>query len=248
MGVGPIIKNVSSSMIIADVIRRFHIRNSDWMTYSMESIGHALEIIGYNCSYVTKPIDVYISNYKAKIPCEVHRIEVIMQDGIKLVPLDAISTIKGSSTKSVIPDMWKNNWYTLNPNYIHTGFEEGIIQVYAKTIPVDDDGMPLVPDTPAIREALAWAVFKDILSRGYKHPVFSYGDAEERWEIHYPRAKNSLKAHNIEQAENFKKMWTAFVMDVGWSDNLRNIYRDVTFSDFLNASPRSVSSSGTDNS
>lgn len=216
--------SVSCKAILGDVSRRFQIQNSEYLSGGLESIGHGLETIGIFSGYETKHIECIVNDFKTKIPCSVHLIQSIQtKNGQRLHPLDAIGANRSSTgSNSVTPSNINLNWYTFNPNYIQTGFEKGTIIVNADCIPLDCDGFPLVPDDPAVREALVWRVLMDVLSRGYKHPSFTFKDAFQFWELYYPRAQNSLISLPIEGMERFRKMWTSWTLNAKWDVNGRS--------------------------
>ena len=54
------------------------------------------------------------------------------------------------SSNGVIPE----NAYSINEYYIHTGFEEGVVDIMYSGIAVDTYGYPLIPDNVAIVKAI----------------------------------------------------------------------------------------------
>lgn len=198
-------KTVSSKAVIAKVYRDLGLNHSGWISDSFEWIGEALEIIGHSAGYVKQNIPHTVKEYKTKLKCNVQAIEGIMYNNRKLPPNDAISNFTFSDIGSV------GDWYTLNPNYIHTSFESGTIYVFADTIAVDNEGYPLVPDEVLHKEAIKWYILMMLLAKGYKHPVFKYEDAEKRWMLYYPQAQNAGNFPSIDEYESFRQMWTALI-------------------------------------
>lgn len=200
-------KAVSSKAVIAKVYRDLGLTHSGWINDAFEWIGDALEIIGHSVGYVKQNIRHDVSEYKAKLKCNVASIDGVQYNGGKLYPNDAVNNFN-------FRDMATNgNWYTLNPNYIQTSFKKGTIYIFANTIAVDDQGYPLVPDAPLHKEAVKWYILMMLLAKGYKHPVFNYEDAEKRWISYYPQAQNEGSFPDITQYDSFRRDWTALIPD-----------------------------------
>lgn len=71
-----------------------------------------------------------------------------------------------------------NPIYEINGNYIHTNIEYGTIKLRYKSIPTiydssDNIVYPLIYDIGVLRKAIKLYVMKQILLRGYKHPVLN---------------------------------------------------------------------------
>ena len=205
-------KAVSSESIIAKVYRDFKPSGSDWVNDAFEWIAEAMATIGHGVGYIRTGIKHEVKEYRTKLKCSVDAIEQIEYNGKRLLPNDAVNTL-GSD-----PRKYYGDWYTLNPNYIHTSFESGTITVYADVIPTDEKGFPLVPDAPLHRQAISWYLLMMMLGQGYKHPVFSYEDAEKRWISYYPQAQNEGTFPDIEESDKFRKHWTAIIPNFNKAD------------------------------
>lgn len=196
-------KTVSSGQVIARMFRLFHPNTSLWVRDAIESIADGLEEIGIFCGYEEKCFELCVYNYKVKIPCNIEKIQVIQKNNVNLPLLQSLTKSKIGIDK---------NYYYLENNYIKTGFIEGKIEVFAIVLPTDEDGLPLVPDVYEVKNYLAHKAFLDILSTGYKHPVFSY---EKIYELLYAgfdcllsKARNSSIDISIDRLELVKQRWT----------------------------------------
>lgn len=199
-------KNTSCKIIIAQVFRDFRPSYSGWVGDAIEWIGTGMEIIGHGVGYERKPIVHTVKEYRSKLKCSVHAIEMVEHEGFRLPPNDAVNSLKVDKTKN-----GNRKFYTLNPNYINTSFECGEVTIYADVIPVDNEGYPMIPDEALHKEALTWWVFSKMLGRGLQHPVFKYEDAYKQWLFYYPQAQNAGLFPSIDQMEEFTRRWTATI-------------------------------------
>lgn len=199
-------KNISAKAVLAKVYRDFRPVNSGWVVDAIEWMGEALAIIGHACGYERRAIEHEVKEYKARLKCEVDAIEMVQYNGSRLLPNDAVNSLRADRSKGRA-----GNWYTLNPNYINTSFECGTVTIYADVIAVDGDGYPLVPDEEFHKAACAWYIMMMLCARGYKHPVFTFEMCEARWTKYYPMAQNAAIMPDIEKLEQFRKRWTALV-------------------------------------
>lgn len=91
--------------------------------------------------------------------------------------------------------------YQINPGYIVTSFETGIIKLHYAKYPTDSEGFPLIPDVEVVKEAMMWYMMKNILMSGYEHPVFRFGDAERRYNSYREEAWVRMRDISVDQAE-----------------------------------------------
>jgi len=215
-----IYKNVSSKQVIAKIYRDFRPSDSNWVNDAVEWMGEAIEYIGAYTEYVLQPFPVTVKEFKAKLPCSLEFIEGIEYEGAYLQPSGSSNTIQGNGID--LP-LHTNESYKINPNYIHTTFEEGDIIIHGLSVPVDCDGFPLVPDSMEFKQALAWYIMFRLVARGSKHQV--YKDPmfmEATWEKWAVRARNRAYAPDIDGYEKFKNSWNNIIIDVDKAKKLFN--------------------------
>lgn len=65
-------------------------------------------------------------------------------------------------------------WYDIEPGYILTSFKTGRLRIHYKSIPLDEDGMPLIPDNEDYKQALYFYCRAMMIGAGWEDRVFSY--------------------------------------------------------------------------
>lgn len=101
--------------------------------------------------------------------------------------------------------------YVLNPNYIHTTFETGLILFVYKGVPTDNDGFPLVPDHVKFKEACSWYIAKKLKLRGNAQVSVDYSTANQMWNKRCTQARNQANFPDLDKYEEFLQHWTQMV-------------------------------------
>lgn len=98
-----------------------------------------------------------------------------------------------------------NNYYKVVGNYIQTSFEEGYIKIHYLAIPTGKDGYPLIPDNAEFKYALEWHLVRRLIGAGYQHPVFTWKEANEQYEIYAARALAAVSYYTPEGAARLNR-------------------------------------------
>jgi len=112
-----------------------------------------------------------------------------------------------------------NESYQIIPGYIVTSFSSGTTRLHYDAFPTDKEGFPLVPDEYNYRTAIGWYLFAHLLMSGLTHPVFKYGDAEQRWNIFRQKAINAGAYPSVDKMFKFKSMFARLTMQENNWDN-----------------------------
>jgi hypothetical protein len=207
-----ILKTTSAKTVIATVISMFNPSHNGWEDWAYEWIGEGLGIIGHSARIVGVVYERVVENNLIKIPCSAEQLKGIEWNGSRVPPIDGFTGIKGDTIK---PNAQSRYWYYLNPNYIvfPDTLEGETIGIHAVTFALDEEGIPEVPDSSEHRQALAWFILRNMISRGYKHSEFTWKDANANWELWWIRAANKAKHLDRDRLEKFKQNWTQWLND-----------------------------------
>ena len=111
-----------------------------------QCVRHTLDFInkvGYPEIYDEKIVTVDINDYRGLLPCDL--VAVILVKGGCEVLKQNTGVFKFPCTQPS---------YNVKGRYIYTTFKEGKVEVAYRAIPTDDDGFPMIPDTPVFLNAL----------------------------------------------------------------------------------------------
>jgi len=221
-----IYRTVSSGAIVAKVFRDLGLDRGDWTMDAFEWIGEALEFIGAGPQLVKSEAVLTLASYKSLLPTGlVQLIDVFYAPGItdsadfadaEKYPLrrSGATIAEGVHTtlRSEVP-IYDGETYTLNPDYLHSSLETGILGISYLALPVDSNGFPQVPDNIHFKEALTWYITRQLLLRGWAHPSpeIGYSFADREWQYARTKAKNVANMPDIGAYEQFLESWRRLV-------------------------------------
>jgi hypothetical protein len=99
-------------------------------------------------------------------------------------------------------------------NSISTTFRDGFVTVSYLAFPVDCDGFPLVPDTSSFKDAMFWKVAYHLCMRGHEfqaQEMRSLVFCKQQWNFYCKQARGEANAPNLEQLDQYSKIWTSLI-------------------------------------
>ncbi len=214
-------KFVSGQVIITKLSRDFGIKPTDWMADSVEWVAGAAQIIGCNTNIViAKPIETYIEDYKAKMPCNAEVLIGVTYNRRRL-PCRSGQNPEDTRYLGHLP-YCVDHYYTKNGNYINTSFKEGKVRFHFLSVPLDEEGFPCIVDREKNKNAITWYLMMMLMGKGYTHPIFDYSAAETRWNKYYPQAQNDIKMPSVERMQAFQENHVELVPNLSRYDNYFN--------------------------
>lgn len=211
-----IYKNISAKYVIAKLYRDLALSDSNYELSFIEWIGEALDFIGSASQLVTVEDTLVVESFKAPLPQGFVLLNQLKYDD----PDQGRIYLKYNPSSFNPIDDGSPNYrtktqesFSLNPNFIVTSFEEGVIDISYKSIALDEDGYPLVPDNQYFREALFWYCFKKMLMSGYQPKLrdLTYEFAEINWQRYCTAARNKANFPDISNYQRFADVWVGLV-------------------------------------
>ena len=210
--------NISAKYVINKLYRDLALEDPNYELDFLEWIGEALQFIGSGSQMQkVKGLQLAVEDHKAKLPYALLTIKQLryydkdteVWKVISFNPRNFNPHEKDSKNLSVKT----KESYSLNPNFIETTFEEGIIELNYTRFPIDEDGYPLVPDNQYFKEALFWYCYKKIIMSGYKPRVeeINYFYADEQWKFYCSAARNKANYPDLDQYERFRDIWVGLL-------------------------------------
>lgn len=109
--------------------------------------------------YTDNLADIEIKDYRAMLPCDLISIIQVRLKGTKECLRSMTDSFDGYGTKE---DGTRGEYtYKTQGRVIYTSFKEGHIQIAYKAIPVDEEGLPMLPDNPIFLKALELYIKKE---------------------------------------------------------------------------------------
>lgn len=210
-----IYKLTSIKTVIFKIITDLGLNNDDTTVDDyIEWIAEALKEIGAYYQFTEKQANITIDNYKGELPCDfLYPIEWRHNN----CRLNFNQSLIGSGISTLSKNSVSGNDINLNFSYITTSFESGTIVVQYVAFPVDQEGLPLIPDLPEYRDALFWKVCYQLSIRGFSFRNAQMNDilfCKSMWSKACLKARAEANMPDADMLERLKNNWLRFVPDL----------------------------------
>lgn len=165
---------IDGSIIIADVIDRFNIETTDWIPRIGYWIENGLADLKLLPTSPTQCKVVSAKDFMVELPIPLKSITAIKVEDTRIESSEQI--VKGGTNDSLFYSNVGRGYIRLETDNEYfrdvdvTIYYKGFKTIFNKDIHIE---IPEIPDKAIIIEALSYYVFKNILSRGYIHPVYN---------------------------------------------------------------------------
>jgi len=156
------------------------------------------------------PNDCYvnISNYRGELQDDIVDIKKVVRlysdDAENRIPMTTNSDpfFTSYSGRGINQSIMNSVKYRVQGEYIYTSFESGKLHVAYEGIPVDTDGIPMIPDRASILKAIEYSIIKEWFERKMfagriGADKFQYADKERNWYI--SKASTDFMLENLDK-------------------------------------------------
>lgn len=203
-------KTVSLKYIIERVINTYGFDVSIYPEDVAENVFEAMGLIGAGNAYVRKQEDIVIENHRGELPCDLFE-PISIKDAEYNYPcitdtgtFPAVYNDDDTSNDTGLPIR-----YNINDSYIFTSIKDGTLTMSYYAFPVDDEGLPLIPDDVRYIKAVVSYVAERIALKLWMKNVITeavYRQIERDWLFYVNSAGNKAKMPNIDKLESIKNM------------------------------------------
>lgn len=181
---------VNSAELIREIYDDYNISSDDFVSRASTWIYNALDELNFIQAYVEKTTDINIEHYRGQLPDDFQGlINLTIED--RKIPLRSPhdNNLKTKFKELSVDDEIDIDFdseahnkskveYHISNNWIHTNIENSVAHLKYKAIPSEFDEnlqmyFPLIYNEGLLRRYLKLYIMRQILLRGYKHPVLS---------------------------------------------------------------------------
>lgn len=242
---------ISIKNIVSKVYRDLQFETEKDFLDIIEWAVEALRFIGAYEQFEEAIECLEICNYRAPIPCNVVSILEVGNKGLQLskgtsnrMPEKHSNTVHFPGIKSFaekkldslpvkIGRMYNlhnsDETFIIENGWIKTSFKEGDLHIRYNSMPVDEEGIPLIPDHESYREALFWYIScKYFYREAIKEERYwkFYKDAEFKWQWYCGQAGAEAMKPDVFIMENIKRNFLSILPKVNsykeFFDNLND--------------------------
>lgn len=209
-------------IILESVSRDVGDEDFDWGD-ALEWAGEAILEIGVRSQLLTKvtdsngdlghPCPVDIEDYRGELPCGLVDVISVREYDTGTGMREATDLFQLSKNRIDESDIDEYT-YSLNDNYIFTNFEEGKVEIAYTAYPTDENGWLLIPDNPAVIDAVKWYVIEKIDYKKFRTGKISQAAYQvSRQQAMWAKgtAETSLNTPSIDEMESLKNMMTRLI-------------------------------------
>jgi hypothetical protein len=218
----------------------------EWCAEGLMRIGAFLELDTIVTGKGGEPL-LEVSNYMAALPSDFHSIIQVAISKDETGPFQAMRMASGSfdssrgitiedtdddddetTTYTTIAEKpfqtsFTNDLvYTLKPGYITTNQQDGYLMLSYRSIPLDEEGYPYIPDDPGFEDALYWYLTMKLLYPKWvlgKVRDAVYYNARMSWNYYSKQAFGNSMMPNLDMLESIKNTWTRLIPELGDHNN-----------------------------
>lgn len=163
-----------------------------------------LGIMGLPATYVDSLEEVEICNYRGMLPCNLISInQVRIPNGV------CIRQMTDNFNNSSVEPTFKTQG-----RVIYTSFKEGTLEISYKAMPVDSEGLPLLPDEPTFLRALELYIKKQwftiLFDMGKISPAVLQNTQQE-YAFAAGACNNTFTIPSVSEMESIKNMWNQLI-------------------------------------
>lgn len=163
------------------------------------------------------PDFIRVENYRFRLPDD-----IVSLTSMRRVDFDDNGNITTSAEMVEVEDLIQTDIvgqdpqffkYKNNGKYIFTEFSDGWVEVTYDGVPIDEEGLPLVPDDPKMLEALKYhIIFHNDWINWRRNPASPglralINDSEQRRDFYVGAARNKARIPTVDQMEALKNQW-----------------------------------------
>lgn len=229
---------VSLKSIISKVYRDLGI-DEEYDTISLiEWAVEALRFVNAYEQYEDKECCLEVCNYRSEdLPCDLVSILEVEHNGIQLDKGSADRNFNNTRGNYITKPysynlgvmdslplklgqlyyLSTNDNFIIKDGYIKTNFKDSTIKIKYKSLPVDEDGIPLIPDDESYRAAIFWYIahkYFYVQSIKDQNLRWFYQDAEIKWNKYCKQAGAKAMMPDIFTLENIKRNFLSLVPKV----------------------------------
>lgn len=220
------VRYINIKEILSRLLRNKKLQDLDLETvvqYTVDFIG----VFGLPDMYQDKEIIVPIKQFRGTLPCDLISINQVMDtcSGVCLRSMtDSFMPNHKNRGRRTIGylDYSDELTYKTQNRIIYTSFEEGNVKINYKSIPVDEDGFPLIIDNSPYLRALEAFIKKEVFTNLFDNGEISIQVLQNTQQDYAWRAgqlQSEFSIPSMSEMESICRSWTTLIQRTTEFDN-----------------------------
>lgn len=194
-----------------------------WAGEALRKIGGKPMLITHISGKNNNP-PLLVENYRAKLPCQIIRLNQLGYSQSEAGPYQSILKASGNfdfefdDTERGQRDSADPIVYNIQAPYVHINRKDGYLLASYDTIKLDDQGYPMVPDIESVKEAIFWYIEMKLtysLFRRGEDRGDVYVNAKREWAKFRMEAYGEIMMPNTDdEMEAIFNIWVKLIPEV----------------------------------
>jgi hypothetical protein len=210
-------KYISINFAIRRILTNLNIKDKEVAIDDLiEWIGEGLQYIGSYYQYCEKPATISITDYKGELPCDFCKL-ISIKNSTDNLPNSFNKQLIGSTTDQINRSTHTFRDYNITGNVITTSYKTGFLFIKYLAIPLDENGLPMIPDDINYLDALMWKCAYQLSMQGYTFKNSKLNDidfTQNKWNRYCLQARASLNSPDPDALERMKNIMIRFKPDL----------------------------------
>lgn len=197
-------------------LTRFTYLNNITLEQVIQYITDFIGKVGIPTIYTDKIITLEVESNRTMLPCDLIEILQVknLRDG-RCMRYNTDSFMNDSQGST------EDNTYKVQGRILYTTFENGKINVSYKSVKVDSDGIPMVPDTPKFLIAFEWYVRVIFLTAKLEGSTDALSlrvntqalqNAQQEYAFAVGQCSNSFTIPSIDEMQSITGIWNQLIV------------------------------------
>ena len=197
-------------------LTRFTYLNNITLEQVIQYITDFIGKVGIPTIYTDKIITLEVESNRVMLPCDLIEILQVknLRDG-RCMRYNTDSFMNDSQGST------EDNTYKVQGRILYTTFENGKINVSYKSVKVDSDGIPMVPDTPKFLIAFEWYVRVIFLTAKLEGSTDALSlrvntqalqNAQQEYAFAVGQCSNSFTIPSIDEMQSITGIWNQLIV------------------------------------
>ena len=180
--------------------------------YTIDFIG----VFGLPDMYEDKEATVQIENYRGTLPCDLIAVNQVKDTCTELCLRSMTDTFMPSKPLNNCKLHYGEFTYKTRNKVIFTSFENGEVLINYKSIPVDEDGFPLIIDNSPYLRALESFIKKEVFTMMFENgelPLQVLQNTQQDYAWRAGQLQSEFNTPNDAEMESICRMWTSMIQN-----------------------------------
>ena len=197
--------------VIADRLKRHPLLQDVTFDAILDYTIEFIKILGIPKVYLEKTEVIEVNDYKGKLPCDFYQIIQARTLGGDYFR-ESTDSFHMSPAKEREGHNYRNTGvtYKIQGNFIFTSMPRCLMEIAYRALPIDEEGMPLIPDNGTYARALEYyiklKIFEALFDQGKITPQV-YANTQQQYAFAVKLASNDLVRPSLDMMESITNSW-----------------------------------------